>query len=62
MKKYNVHFTGWYCYDVVVEAEDEDEAEAIAASYEPSESDICYEPGNADVWETGEDDEVTYGN
>ena len=62
MKKYNVHFTGYYGYDVVVEAENEDEAKEIAEEYEHDEDDYYYQSnrGGTDVWEADEDDEVTY--
>jgi len=60
MKKYNVHYTGYYGYDVIVEAESEEKAKEIAEMYEANEKDYYYEPNGVDVWEADEDDEVTY--
>ena len=60
MKKYNVHYMGYYGYDVVVEAENEEEARDIADGYEPEECEYYYEAETPDVWEADEDDEVTY--
>jgi ribosome maturation factor RimP len=56
MKKYSVHFSGYYAYDVDVEAENEEEAqekaESIIENVEPN--DFYFENGQTDVWETKE--------
>ena len=51
MKKYNVHFMGYYSYDVIVEAENEDDAKMIAEGHAPKDDDYHYVPSGADVWE-----------
>ena len=47
MTKYKVHFMGYYSYDVMVEAENEDEAGAKATpiyeNADPSEFDLVFD-------------------
>lgn len=52
MTKYNVHFMGFYSYDVEVEAENEDEAKALAYNKfdNANPSDFTFENNDADVF------------
>ena len=58
--KYNVHFMGYYNYDVVVEAKDKDEAREIAELYTPTYNEYDYIPNGSDIWKVDENEEVTY--
>ena len=53
MPKYNVHFSGYYAYNIEVEAKDEDEASWKAAELfedvDPNE--FVYEPTQEEIWE-----------
>ena len=62
MKKYYVHFSGYYGYDVVVEADNPREAIDIAKGYEPTDDDIYYEPESAgtEASEASPNERVTY--
>ena len=62
MKKYNVHFSGYYGYDVVVEANDPRKAIDIAKEYEPTDNDMYYEPESAgtEAIEVNQNARVTY--
>lgn len=53
MKTYNVHFSGYYGYDIKVEAEDEDEAIDKAAEIfeEVPASEFDFEATQEEVWE-----------
>lgn len=53
MKKYTVHFMGFYGYDVEVEAETEDEARELAEPIfeEADVRDFFFESNGTDVWE-----------
>ena len=56
MSKYNVHFSGYYAYNIEVEAKNEDEAIDKAAmlfeDVDPNE--FMYESTQEDVWEIKE--------
>lgn len=58
--KYNVHFMGYYCYDVVVEAKNKDEAREIAEQYTPTYDEYDYQSNGTDIWEADENDRITY--
>lgn len=51
--KYNVHFMGYYGYDVEVEANSEDEAEdkATAIFEETNANEFFFESNGVDIWE-----------
>ena len=54
MKKYTVHFSGYYGYDVNVEAENEEDAIAKAEPIFEETDDISgftFEPESTDVFE-----------
>lgn len=53
MAKYTVHFSGYYGYNVDVEANDEFEAEAKAEKIfdNVSANEFDFEPSPTDVWE-----------
>ena len=53
MKKYNVHFCGYYGYDVEVEAENEEQAEVLADKiFEDADpNEFIFEAARPDIWE-----------
>ena len=53
MKKWNVHYMGYYGYDVVVEAENEEEAKRKAEPIfgNTSADKYTFIPDGVDVWE-----------
>lgn len=53
MAKYNVHFTGFYGYDVEVEAENEEQAERLADAIfdEVDPNEFFFEAEHPDIWE-----------
>ena len=53
MKTYNVHFSGYYGYDIKVEAESEEEAidKATELFEEVPASELNFEAAQEDVWE-----------
>ena len=51
MAKWNVHYSGYYAYDVEVEANTEDEAIEKADGYEPIDEEYKYEPDRTEAWE-----------
>ena len=51
--KYNVHYSGYYAYNIKVEAENEEEASIKAAEIfeNTSASEFTFEATQEDVWE-----------
>ena len=55
--KYNVHFSGYYAYNIEVEAKSEEEARDKAEKifWDVPLEDMTFEPSPEDIWEIEDD-------